>query len=376
MNMKLNKKTPLLFSLPFLLLAGLSACSWFGIEGHKDAYLEARTLPNTKIPPNLDDPSFVDLMEIPKINDVRGIRGQEIDLELPEPLSTTFGVEQIVIRKLGDRRWIFLDFPPAAAWNKVRQFWEANNIGLAIIDPRKGIMETEWLVSEEGDTDQIYESLRRGRDTTSASGKLNRFRLSLEPGIRNGSTEVYMTHLASSGPGKANRLRGLKESDWPELPDNNELAGKVLTELAYYLGDNINRNSTISLMAGNLKKTRTELVPDASKPVLKYHLDFNRAWSTVGSALKSARINVEDLNRSSAVYYVYYDDGSVDEPGFLKRLFTSEDEMKPSDLEHRYQIHLDQQTGEVHVTVYKDDTTLADAFIAERLLKVIKEYSS
>lgn len=350
----------------------MSACSWLGIEGNEGAYLEAITIPATKIPRNLDQPAFVDLMEIPPINDVRRLRGKELELELPEALSTTFGVEQIVLRKLGNKRWIFLDAEPAGVWNKAKQFWEANNIDLAVVDPGKGLMETGWLVSGEGKVDQVYESLKMGMNQkSSAAGKLNRFRMNLEPGVRNGSTEISLTHVESS----LGSSESLTNNDWPQKPDNEELTGKVLSELAYYLGDNINSSSTISLLAGNLSKTRAELVPDASKPVLKYHLDFNRAWSTVGSALKSARIDVEDLNRSSRVYYVYYDDGTVDEPGFLKRLFTSDDK-NPAELEHRYQIHLDDQTDEVHVTVYKDDTTLAEAFIAERLLKVIKEYSS
>lgn len=363
-------------SILAFLIIGLCGCSWFGIKGNEGAYLVAESIAPTQIPAGLDRPNFVDVMSIPNIDDVRDISGQEMELALPEPLSTTFGVDQIVLRKLGDRSWIFLDAEPASVWNKVKEFWEANNLTLSYTNAGQGVMETQWLVSETGDVDQAYESLKKGLDVSTPGDvqgnyKENRFRLELEPGVRNNSTEVSLIHMQSP----AGKSSALSKKDWPEVSDDDALAAKLLSELAFYLGDNINRTSTVSLMAGNLSKTRVQLVLDANRPVLRYQLDFNRAWSTVGGALKSARIEVEDLNRTSAIYYVYYDDGSVDEPGFLKRLFTS-DEKKPVGKEHRYQIHLIDQVDGVQVTVYKDDTTLAEAFIAERLLKVIKEFSS
>lgn len=347
-----------------LVFSFLSGCSWFGIEGNEGAYLKAqRTAPNS-IPAGLDEPDFVESMVVPDVDDVRNIKGKEFSLDLPEPLSTTFGVDQIVLKKLDDQRWIFLDAPPSTVWNKVKEFWELNNMLLEVADASRGVMETPWLVSTPGEVDSVYESLKQGRIATGTPDEIkNRFLLRVEPGIRSGSTEVHIVHINSP------------VSPWPLGSDNDELAGKVLTELAYYLGDQINKTSTISLMASNLRKTRAELIPDVRQPVLKYYLDFNRAWSTVGSALKLARIEIEDLNRSSAVYYVYYDDGSVDEPGFFRSMFSRE-EKEAGGGAHKYQIKLEGRSDEVRVTVYKDEENLADAFIAERLLKVIKEFSS
>jgi len=342
----------------------LASCSWFGIEGNEGAYLKASVAGHTRVPADLDEPPFVEMMTIPPIDDVRNLKGKEFELQLPEALSTSYGVDQIVLRKLDKERWIFLDAPPETVWNKVKEFLEANNVPLEVADAGRGIMETPWLLTEAGDVESEYESLRQGRVASGEDGEMqNRFRLRVEPGVRSGSTEVHLVQINTP------------VMDWPTGSDNDELAGKVLSELAYYLGDQINRSSSISLLAGSLSRTRAELIPDVREPVLKYYLDFNRAWSTVGSALKSARIPVEDINRSAAVYYVYYDDGSIEEPGFFRRLFSSE-EGSDSETAHRYQVRLNTLTNQVHVTVHKDDDSLADAFIAERLLKVIKEYSS
>ncbi|MDZ7687066.1 MAG: MBL fold metallo-hydrolase [Gammaproteobacteria bacterium] len=58
-------------------------------------------------------------------------------------------------------------------------------------------------------------------------------------------------------------------------------------------------------------------------------------WATVGNALENARIDVEDLDRNAATYYVYYDDAEVREPGFLRRLFTDGDDEHESGSTHR-----------------------------------------
>ena len=90
--------------------------------------LETGTSAPTEIPGSLDKPPFNDQMPIPEVIDYRGLAGKEVELRLPDALSTTFGVEQIVIRRLGESRWVFLDLPTATIWPQVVLFWEENNL--------------------------------------------------------------------------------------------------------------------------------------------------------------------------------------------------------------------------------------------------------
>jgi outer membrane protein assembly factor BamC len=133
-------------------------------------------------------------------------------------------------------------------------------------------------------------------------------------------------------------------------------------------------------MATGLQESKAELFPDIEKPILKYKLNFDRAWATVGNALENARVPVEDIDRTSANYYVYYTSDHQAEPGFFKRLF-SKDEERQQGSGNRYTVHLVSEGEEVHVTVLKEVDTeenvvLADSLIAEKLLKIIKEYST
>lgn len=344
----------------------------FGFLGAKAGYLQAQDLPRSKIPASLDEPPFEDLMVVPEVIDSRGIAGKKFDIPLPERLNSNYGVEQIVIKRLGDERWIFLDSPLPSVWPKIQEFWEANNFILAERDPSNGVTETDWLISIDGDADEIFESIRSGAAWADSAASIeNRFRLQVEPGIRPGSCEIRIRHkkipLGAS--------EGRDDLDWSGMSDDPELESKVLSALAYALGDTINDRS-ISYLAGRLEaESRAVLMPDKVRPILKYKLDLNRAWATVGSALKSAQIEVEDRDRTAQVYFVFYDDSIVDNPGFIRRLFSRDKRISRGDV-NRYLVHLDQASDGVHVTVLKDETTLAGPLVSERLLNIIKEYST
>jgi outer membrane protein assembly factor BamC len=348
-----------------------TGCGW-ATYNRSEQYINATTIDRVRIPVGLDQPVFEDLLEIPEARDVRALAGEKLEIGLPEPLASAFTVDQIVIKRLGDSRWVFIDAPPAMVWPRLRQFWADANMNLAYADPSRGVMETEWMVGRDGDAAAIFESFKSMTVfSNSGTSMRHKFRLRVEPGIRAGSTEVYLEHksLPLGVPVLEDAVA------WSTDSDNPELEGVALNSLAFYLGDHINSSTQVSKLAALIGGERAELVPDRDRPVLKYRLKFDRAWATVGNALEDARINVEDLDRNSAIYYVYYDESRADEPGFFSRLFTREAEMAEGSA-NRYLVHLDSQEGEVHVTVLKDRATLANALVAEKLLKIIKQYST
>ncbi len=350
-----------------LLTLSLTGC-WFGNDELRER-LERGKTSHVVIPEGLDTPVFVDSMPIPEVDDTRGLADQDFKIGLPDALSTTFGVEKVVIRKLGDDRWVFLDTPPSTVWSGILEFWENNNLIIASADPGTGIIESNWLPSN-GTGEAVFDTIKQDLLQTSANWQ-HKFRLRIEPGVRTGSTEVSLKHRRRPLTGPV-RL----DVDWRDKSDDGELEGAVLTALAWYLGENIDQEQTVSLIASGLQEQRTELVTDRERPVLKYRLDFNRAWATVGAALENARINVEDLNRTEANYYVSFSIDHKPKQGFFSRLLKRGDGPKQSGGGDKYLVHLQSDNDEVHVTVLKDKTTLADALTAERLLKIIKEYST
>ncbi len=90
-------------------------------------------------------------------------------------------------------------------------------------------------------------------------------------------------------------------------------------------------------------------------PVLVIGMDFNRAWESVGRALRESNINVVDLNRSLATYYLdnRYTEGE-DEPEMIE-------------------LKLNRGERNIHVAVQKDDNTLMNKPVSEQILSLLKD---
>ena len=345
------------------LICNLSGCL-FQDTGVR-ARLEKGSTSPVVIPEHMDKPVFVDLMPIPNIEN--DLAPTDYKIGPPESLITDFSVDKIVIKRLGDQRWVFLDVPPRSVWPHVVRFFEENKLHIETADPASGVIETKLLVSEEGAGETTFQSLKLGVLLTNSKQK-HKLRLRIEPGVRSGSTELFLTHRAVIGGYSPEQI------DWNQTSDDTELEAVILKELAYNLGDHVTNDQTISLIASGIEDSRTNLVWKREQPVLTYRLDFNRAWATVSAALENAKIQVEDLNRTESYFYIYFNEDYEAETGFFGRLLTRDkDEAKGLNL---FQIHLATIGNEVHVSVHSDNTTMANTKIAEKLLKVIKKYSS
>ena len=366
-------------SCAVLLCLSLSGCSFIGIDqyfGESDIqkWLETESSKSTEIPEGLDPPEFADLMPIPEVDDYRGLSGQTLEVGLPEALNAGFAVEQIVIRRLGDQRWVFLDLPTAIIWPQVVQFWEENDYPVAMLDPRNGILETEWLIGTYGNPDEIYESLtKESLWSFQPSAQEYKFRIRLEPGVRNGSTELFIEQ-------KQRSLGDQLEARWDDNSDNPELEGKLMSVMAYYLGDRMAEGPKVSFLAAGLQESKANLVTQPNGMVLSYKLDIDRAWATVGAALEDARVTVNDLDRSNGLYYVTYSSRHDPDPGFFSRILGRRTNKVQEGQGYSFLVQLDEQNQEVQVTVASNELREEDAtrnlILRERLLKLIKEYSS
>lgn len=363
-----------------IVVAVTSGCSWIGLDRYfgksdEQVRLEKGSSAPTEMPEELDEPPYVDLMPIPDVVDYRGLSGRTIEVGLPQALSSGFGIEQIVIRRLGDDRWVFLDLPTATIWPQVVLFWEENHFPVAKLDPRNGVLESEWLVGSEGNPDEIFESMKSGSGWSSpSSAKQFKFRVRVEPGVRNSSSELFVEQ-------KQRDLGDPLEVDWDGSSDNPELEGKMLSAMAYYLGDRIAEGPKVSLLAAGLQESKANLITASDGMVLSYKLDFDRAWATVGSALEDARVTVNDLDRTSSIYYVTYSSGHDPDPGFFSRLLgrRGAHEQEPGE-GFKFRVHVEEEGEQVRVTVAMDEDASLDTtenlILRERLLKLIKEYST
>ncbi|MEO1948373.1 MAG: outer membrane protein assembly factor BamC, partial [Methylophilaceae bacterium] len=124
---------------------------------------------------------------------------QEVGVE--KVLSTTDGVR---MEKAGGQRWLVVDAPAEKVWPVVREFWLDQGFSVRIENPVTGVMETEWVRTDdmlkvEDDQRGYLERFDKWMDKLSGLADKRKFRTRLERGEKEGTTEIYMTHRAVAG---------------------------------------------------------------------------------------------------------------------------------------------------------------------------------
>jgi outer membrane protein assembly factor BamC len=118
-------------------------------------------------------------------------------------------------------------------------------------------------------------------------------------------------------------------------------------------------------------KLETNLLKDGNgTPILRLNIEFARAWSDLGEALKKADIYITDLNRSIGTYYIeLIKPGNPDDVGFWSGLFGGE----PEPVRVPLQVKLNQARTGVYVAIHEDAENLAEDAQAQSLLEKIQD---
>jgi len=311
-----TKSISRLVSVPTLLLV-LPGCSWLGLTGEdgmfrdrQGEYLQAEITEPMNIPPELDSFTIDDLYYIPP--EAPGERQLYETPPPPKPIDTRVRTE-VVIQRFGDRAWIVLGATPGQVWPRLRDFFVAEGIPLAIDNPESGIMETTWVPEENTD-------------------RRNRYRVWVEPGLHAGNSEVYVLQTSDDG----SSIEGMPVN-WPEDSTNIEREATFLVSVSQYLADrtDIYRGSSVSMLAGSIEVQGKASI-DATRSGdtrLDIRIDADRAWSQITQSLNNAGIDVIESDRDAATMQVVFTGTEEDEPGFFSRLFGGDDEIEPRTFE-------------------------------------------
>ncbi|MNO98833.1 Outer membrane protein assembly factor BamC [compost metagenome] len=194
--------------------------------------------------------------------------------------------------------------------------------------------------------------------------------------MQSNTSEVYV--LSQTRPSGSS-----VEQEWPAKPAAPSLDAALLDEMLASMTTSAEKGGSVSLLAAHSTYDTpgsVSLGKDGSgNPVLTVDSDFDRAWVSVGRALDSADIRVDDLNRSLGVYYVNIAEGAKkpeeDKPGFLSRMFGGGEKSKEEEeaSAKRYQVRLTSVANTVQITVDKDINTSAPADVAQSVLEKLQE---
>lgn len=337
---------------------------------------------NLEVPPDLTTRRINDKMSVPDnfagvatnyseyVTD-RRLRGVEGGAR------TTGGVlpENPKIKEMrdGDARWLVVDAPADAVWDKVLEFWQDQGILLEEQDPELGIMRTSWLENRANiSRDVITNAVRKVFDGLYETSLRDQYRVRFER-VGNGRTEIYLTHYGMEEKLVADSTGDVENTVWEPRPRDPNLEAVMLRRLKVYLGAADERAQARQVAKTGREKPRSQLVQTADGVRLRIDDGFPRSWRLVGLALDRVGFAVEDRDRSAGVYYVRYNDpttGDKDAGFFSKLKFWGDDAPERNT---QYQIKVAQGQDVTEVVVQDDAGQMDRTPTAARILKLIQE---
>jgi outer membrane protein assembly factor BamC len=328
-----------------VLALSLAGCSSTSLETKKIDYQGARQSPSLEVPPDLTAPARDGRYRLPDAAGraavtYSGYQGAQAGIAGQQTVLTSRALgDHMQIVRSGQQRWLVVDqATPDALWAKIRQFWVQTGFSFAMEQPELGILETDWAEDRAKiPQDFVRRSLGRFLEGLYSTSERDKFRTRLEPGVKPGSIEVYISH------------RGMQEiypdeakdrTVWQPRPADPELEAEMLLRLMVHLGAEETHAQT--QMGASPDASRVALVTEGAVSVLRLQADFDQAWRQLGLALDRSGFTVEDRNRAQGLYFVRYvdPDREVAKEGLLARMAFWRNREKTGLEGHRYRIRV------------------------------------
>jgi len=357
--------------LPLVAVLLMSACSTLDMvaPGRKKVdYKKSEITKSLEVPPDLSSST---INEAPASLDAATYSEQEE--ASPEAQGTAVLPAQSGIRveRDGNQQWLVVRGTPDQVWPRVKEFWLQEGFLISKEDPRIGVIETGWS-ENRADIPQgpIRNLLGKVIDSAYSSATRDQYRVRLENGTEQGTTEVYLTH------------RGMQEvitggatdstTVWEPRATDPELEAEMLKRLMIYMG--IEEDKAQRMLARQPeKRDRAQLVSNDAGVMLVINEGFSRAWRRTGVALDRVGFAVEDRNRSEGTYFVRYSDplASQEKKGVLSKLaFWSSDDKEAA---KQYRIKLLAEGASTNVIVTDDQGVRESTETGKRILSLLEE---
>lgn len=241
----------LLSAIPVLL----SACS----SGTDLRYLDSRTTANLEIPPDLTKVELNEKFEIPS-NFSSGI-GESVN-----KIPVLAQVDSIKLEGSGDFYWLSIDGQAGNLYQAIKSFWASQGFQLDIDEPVIGIMQTRWILKEEGaeNEEKGFLAMLFADDDLSASQDQFRTRIARDTGTD--TIRIYISHRGTEYKHQleSRQTEDDDPNDWAFRAPEPELEIEMLSRLMVYLG--LEQANVDQQVAGvKLFETRVSIHTDNSE---------------------------------------------------------------------------------------------------------------
>ena len=239
------------------------------------------------------------------------------------------------IIKSGNLRWLVVEKNPDLVWPHVKDFWEDLGFRVLIANKRTGIIETEWMDTEDIKLDTrekgALSTFDKWLDSLSGFADKRKFRTRVEYG-EDGSTEVYISQRsAEAAADQHSRILATRQGDYnpstiykideykkdgenqkgekidisaQRAIDDYEIDSELLTRLMIKLG--ANDLEAKEKVAKPVEVIKSELKVSNDDLYIRMNDPYERSWRRLGLALDIIGFVTEDKNRSEGIYFVRF----------------------------------------------------------------------
>jgi outer membrane protein assembly factor BamC len=352
----------------FLFLVGCSATEEFYDDITSPDYVNSSKAKRLEVPPDLTEIESNSDYNVPgEAKSYRKYLDREQDLAVNSENQATKIIQKpegMKIVKSGNLRWLVVMEKPDLLWSHIKNFWEDLGFRIMVANKRTGIIETEWMDTEDIKLEKNQGTLStfdKWLDSLSGFADKRKFRTRVEL-ADDGNTEIYISQRSAEAAADQHS-RILKERDSGYNPstlykieeyksgddkkpnieiaeqraiDNYEIDSELLTRLMIKLGaSNLYATETVKnpeviIKAQLIEKNNNEFYISMNDP-------YDRSWRRLGLALDIIGFVTEDKNRSEGIYFVRYSEVELPEEkkekeGIIDSLiFWSDDEEKKND---------------------------------------------
>ena len=380
-----------------LLITLAGGCSWSKKDKEPKQkpltdYRESKEISSLEIPPDLSSDAAEKSLTVPKYQQKtatpeanqtaypetvagKGVDKPDIYTSTDQSAAPTqeADVPNIYIERSGSQRWLVADQSYSETFSDVRDFVLSSGLALEREDKEAGILETTWANNYATEVlSGMQKWLNKGLGSIYTTPTRDKYRIRVEPGRLEGTSEVFLTHKGMiekvlEGNNAGDPVRTI----WESVPPDVTLEAEMLAMLMIDMG------ASEAMVAENIAKEekapdRASIVTAANgQPGLIVNNNIDIAWRRVGQTLDRVGFSVEDRDLSKRVYFVLYADPELSnkKPGFFSKMFKKDKKVD----EGIYQILLIDQGDKTAVDVTAKDGSPAPENVTKQIVNLLYE---
>ncbi len=279
-----------------LLAALLAACST-----DKDRrYLDISLGSNLELPPDLSELEQESAFELPV-----GFSGAESSAKDKVPVLAR--VESLRLEGSGDLYWLSVEEPVDNLYKLVKNFWFSEGYRLIVDEPIIGIMQTEWVLTEQGPTNEGAAWYKRIFADDNLSASQDQYRTRIELDQTGNTSRIYIAHRGTEYVYvlEADNNQQLADTDankWRFRQPEPELEVEMLSRLMIFLGL---QKAEVEQQAASAKlfSPRASQHIDSSEksPFLILKDPYQIAWNRVYHQLERMNFEIEKAEFKSGL---------------------------------------------------------------------------